>query len=287
MIVDAHHHIWRYEPGSMAWLDKDMRAELAPLRRDFSAEELRGLLEANGIDGTVLVQADDTLADTRSMLEVAKHNDFVLGIVGWVPLEDTQATEAQLSVYAGEPKIRGFRHLRILVDPDPDWMIRPAILDSLRLVAERGYVYDYTNSTFHHLEHVCTLAEKIPSLKVIVNHLGKPAVQAGEWEPWAGLMARAAQFPNVYVKLSGLTNLATRPITNGTREQFQPYVDYLIDHFGPNRLIIASNWPPSVLATDYTTTWSDTKDLIAHLPATERAAILGENAMHVYGLSKV
>lgn len=279
MIVDAHHHLWRYRTGTRPWLDA--RAELAVLRRDFLGDRLAEHLRANGIDRTVIIQAADTVDDTTFMIEAAHAHPFIAGIVAWAPLDDPRATEAQLERYAGEPRIKGFRHL-IIFDPDPNWCLRPTVIASLRLVADRGYTWDSTATIPAHLEQVASIAKLIPNLKQVIDHLGKPAASEGLWEPWAGLMARAAAYPNVYVKLSGLANVAT--LANATAEQFGPYVDHVLEHFGPQRVMIASNWPVSNIGSPYDETWSATRALIARLPAADRAEILGGTATRFYNL---
>lgn len=279
MIVDAHHHLWRYRPGFKPWLDA--RDQLASLRRDFLGDELAELLRTNGVDRSVIIQAADSLEDTAFMVEAACAHPFITGIVAWAPLDDPRATEKQLDEFAKEPKIKGFRHL-IIFEPDPDWNIRPKVLESLQLVAERGYTWDSTATIPRHLEHVSAVAEEIPHLKQVIDHLGKPAATEGTWEPWAALMARAASYPNVHVKLSGLSNVAT--LANASTEQFQPYVDHVLAHFGPQRVMMASNWPVSNLGADYAATWKQTVALIAHLDAAQRASVMGETAVRFYGL---
>jgi L-fuconolactonase len=279
LIVDAHHHLWRYRAGTRPWLDA--RSELAGLRRDFLAPELAAHLQANGIDRTVIVQAADSLEDTAFMLEAARANPFIAGVVAWAPLAEPRAAAAQLDRYAGEPLVKGLRHL-IIFDPDPDWCVRPGVIESLRLVAEHGLCWDSTATIPAHLEAVAILAERIPTLKQVIDHLGKPAASERRWEPWASLMARAAQSPNVYVKLSGLANVAT--LATASAAEFRPYVEHVLEHFGPRRVMIASNWPVSNLAADYGPTWQATLELIAGLPPGDRAEILGGTAERFYRL---
>ncbi|MBV8600964.1 MAG: amidohydrolase family protein [Candidatus Eremiobacteraeota bacterium] len=279
MIVDAHHHLWRYKPGFKPWLEA--REQMAPLRRDFLGDELDALARENGVDRTVIVQAGDNLEDTAFMVESARRHRFIGGVVGWAPLDDPRATERALDAYAGEPEVKGFRHM-IIWEPDPDWLVRPSVLESLALVAERGYTWDSTATIVRHLEHANTVSERIPALKHVIDHLGKPAAAEGIWEPWASLMKRAAQHPNVYVKLSGILNVAT--LSNPTKAQLQPYVDYVIETFGPRRVMIGSNWPVSNLGADYKTTWAQTVAMLDGLSATERAAVMGETATGFYGL---
>lgn len=280
MIVDAHHHLWRYRPGQTPWLDA--RNELGPLRRDYLGGELAEHLRANGIARSVIVQSVDATRDTEFMRAAAREHDFIAGIVAWVPLEDPAATAKQLGRYAREPAIKGFRHL-ILFEPDPDWSIRPNVLTSLRLVADAGYTWDASVATPRHLEHVATIAERIPHLAQVIDHLGKPPAAESVWEPWASLMARAATYPNVCVKLSGLLNVAT--LANPLPHQLQPYVDHVLHCFGARRTMIASNWPVSELGAGYTATWQATLGMLAGLEAHDREQVLGASAARFYRLS--
>ena len=279
MVVDAHHHLWRYRPGFKEWLDRDER--MAPLRRDFLGKDLKRLILENGVDRTVIVQAHDSLAESAFMIDCAHKDSFIAGIVAWAPLNDPRATEKALDAYDRAPKVKGFRHL-IIWDPDQDWLVRPSVLESLALLAERGYTWDSTATTPRHLEHVYTVSERIPKLMQAIDHLGKPAASRGEWEPWASLMRRASELPNVYVKLSGFLNAAT--LANASTEQFRPYVDFVLEHFGPQRVMIASNWPVCLLGADYATTWSQTLDLISGVDDAGRADVLGGTATRFYGL---
>jgi len=271
--------LWRYRPGFKAWLDGDDR--LAPLRKDFLGGDLAKLIRKNGVDRTVIVQAHDSLEETAFMIDCAHQHSFIAGVVGWAPLADPKATEGALAIYERAPKVKGFRHL-IIWDPDEDFLVRPCVLESLALVAERGYTWDSTATTTRHLEHVSTVSERIPDLMHVIDHLGKPAASRGEWEPWASLMERAAQFPNVHVKLSGFLNAAT--LANATAEQFRPYVEFVLEHFGPQRVMIASNWPVCLLGADYATTWSQTLELIGGLDEAARAEVLGGTATRFYAL---
>ena len=278
-MIDAHHHLWKYKPGFKPWLEA--RPELAPLRRDFLGAELAELIRRNGVDRTVIIQAMDSLAESAFMIDAAYTHSFIAGIVAWAPLDDPKATEKALETYAKAPKVKGFRHL-IIWDPDPDWLVRPGVLESFALLAERGYTWDATATIPRHLEHVSTVAERTPELRQVIDHLGKPAATEGKWEPWASLMRRAAEHPNVYVKLSGFLNAAT--LANATPEQFRPYVDHVLEHFGPRRVMIASNWPVSNLGADYATTWAQTLALIAELDEDEKSEVLGGTAARFYGL---
>lgn len=279
MIVDAHHHFWRYVRGREAWLDE--RADFAPLRRNFLGPDLAPHLRTNGVDRTVIVQASNSVEDTAFMVAAAKECPFIAGIVGWLPLDDPKATEKQLEIYVQDPKIKGVRHL-ILIDPDPNWGVRPKVIESMRLIAERGYTWDSNAGTPAHLEHVVMLAEKIPHLKQVIDHLGKPVVGEGMGQPWTALMTRVAAYPNVCVKLSGIGHLTT--VADAAKNPLQPFVDHVIASFGAERVMIASNWPVSELWADYTQTWKATLAMLAPCSSRERDEILGRTAARFYGL---
>ncbi|MBV8355753.1 MAG: amidohydrolase, partial [Candidatus Eremiobacteraeota bacterium] len=250
---------------------------------DFTGEELAENIRRAGVDRTVIVQAGDNVEDAAFMAEQARRFPFIAGIVGWLPLDDPRATERQLETYATNPKIKGFRHM-IIWEADADWLVRPTVLESLRLVAERGLSWDTTATNTRHLEHVSTLAQRVPALRQVIDHLGKPEASTGRWEPWASLMARAASHPNVSVKLSGLYNVFTN--ATASAGEFRPYVEHVLEHFGPRRVMIASNWPPSLLGDDYPALWRKTVAFIENLAPEDRDAILGATATHFYRLTE-
>ena len=280
MIVDAHHHLWRYKTGFKTWLED--RDELASLRRDFLGDELAGMLRENGVDRTVVVQAEDSLDDSRFMIDAARAHSFIAGIVAWAPLDDPAATDSALDAYARETKVKGLRHM-YLWDPDPDWLVRPNVLESLALVAARGYAWDNTAVTARHLEHVCTVAGRVPALRQVIDHLGKPPVIAGLWEPWASLMKRASEFPNVHVKLSAPLKV-TEVADSTTIAQCRRYVYHVLEHFGAQRVMVASNWPVCNVFADYATTWSQMLDLVRGLDSIDQAFVMGATATGFYNL---
>jgi L-fuconolactonase len=196
-------------------------------------------------------------------------------------MTDPRATERTLNSYAREPKIRGLRHM-FLWDPDPDWLVRSKVVESLRLAAARGYTWDSPATTPRHLENVCIVAERIPELAHVIDHMGKPPVIEGGWEPWASLMKRAASYPSVHVKLSAPLKVAT--VTRVPDEQLRRYVDHVLEHFGPERVMIASNWPVSNVFADYGATWRQMTGLVAGLDASQRAAVMGGTATRFYKL---
>ncbi|GAA4342179.1 amidohydrolase family protein [Microbacterium rhizosphaerae] len=278
VVIDAHQHVWDLEQVSYPWLTP----ETGILRRTYAIEELIPDLDACGVDATILVQAADSVEDTRWMQRVAARHPRVAGIVGWVPLEDPARAADLLDDYASDPRIVGIRHL-IHNEPDGDWLVRPAVQDGLALLAERGLTFDVVAVNERHLRHVSTIAKNHPSLRLVIDHLGKPPIAAGEWMPWAGALAEAAEGPNVYAKLSGLNTAAA---AGWAARDLAPYVDHAFEVFGAERLMYGGDWPVTLLAGDYRSVWQATAELLAERSEAERAAVLGGTAASFYRIDE-
>jgi L-fuconolactonase len=274
VIIDAHQHFWNLERVSYPWLTD----ELAPIHRTIEEPELEPQLVAAGIDRTVLVQSMDSIEDSDFMLAVADRWPRVGAVVGWVPLTAPDEAARELDRRAADARFVGVRHL-IHNEPDEDWLLRPEVHDGLALLAERGLSFDVVAVTPRHLEHVPVIAEQHPALQIVIDHLAKPPIAARAWQPWATLLGRAAEHPNVHAKISGL-NTAAAP--DWTAKDLQPYVDHAVAVFGSNRLMYGGDWPISTLAGDYAGVWSATQELLAGLERTDRDRILGGTAQTVY-----
>ena len=281
-IIDAHQHFWNLERVSYPWLT----AAGGPICRNFEPPELIPQLAAAGVDATVLVQAMDSAEDTAYMLEQAGRHPFIAAVVGWVPLDRPDEAAAALDGYLdrepgpGGTRLTGIRHL-IHEEPDPDWLLRDAVIDGLRVLAERDVAFDVV-AQVQHLRHVPVLAGRVPGLRMVIDHLGKPEIAAGRWEPWASLLRAAAECPGVCAKISGLGTEAN-PET-WTAADLQRYVDHAIDIFGPGRLMFGSDWPVSTLAGGYAKVWTETGKVLAGLSPGGRAEIYGGTAQRFYKL---
>jgi L-fuconolactonase len=276
--VDAHQHVWDPARADYPWTP-----ELDRLRRPFDHADVVAEQAEVGVGATVLVQAADNLDDTANMLRVARAHPQVAGVVAWVPLDDPAAAARLLDGWhrAAEPVV-GVRHL-VHREADPDWLLRPQVQDGLAVVAERGLTFDVCAETVPLLRHVPTLAERHPELSLVVDHLGKPPIRAHGWQPWADLLAVAAEVPNVTAKLSGL-NTAADP-ARWSSADFQPYVDHALEVFGPYRLLYGGDWPFALLAADsYTQIWAGIRGCLDGLNPEQLRAVLGDTARRVYGL---
>lgn len=271
--IDAHLHLWRLAPGRYPWLGP----QLGELYRSFDAHEARAELTTAGFGGAVLVQAEDSSADTRFMLEVAEANPWVLGVVGWVPLDDPAAAERALAELARHPRLCGIRHL-VHDDPRDGFLELPAVRRSLRLVADAGLAFDVPDAWPRHLGRARALASELPQLTVVIDHLAKPPLGSADFADWAAELRRVAALPNTAAKVSGLR----MPGVPFTADALRPAWQVALDAFGPHRLLYGSDWPMTLPAGGYAPTWHVMEQLIGDLSASERASILGGTAARVY-----
>jgi L-fucono-1,5-lactonase len=277
--VDAHQHFWSLAEVDYPWLAP---SQWGPLRRDFRPEDLEPLLRAAGITHTITVQAADSFADTDAMLARAEGHDWIAAVTGWVPLLEPHSAERALERYCRHPAFRGVRHL-VHDEPDPDWLLYGPVRRSLALLAECGVVFEIPAAFPRHLVHVPALAEELPELAIVIDHLGKPPIRSGELEPWASQLASAASYPNVYAKVSGLNTTADP--AQWSAEDLGPFVDVALREFGPDRLMFGSDWPVCLMAGDYERVWTETLRTLGDQAPAARDAVLGGTATTVYGLT--
>jgi L-fuconolactonase len=283
VIVDAHHHFWSYGTYQTSWMGAPPYAGdpvFLPLRRSFQPADLKPELNAAAIKHTIAVEAADGKAENEALLARARAHDWVAGVVGWVPLDLPNEAERMLDALADERAFVGVRHL-VNVEPDPDWVVRRAVLDGLKVLAGRGLTFDYVGILPRLLEDVPVLAQGIPNLRIVIDHLGKPPIVGRGFEPWGSLLARAARMPNVFAKISGLD---AGQSDRWTAADIAPYVDHALELFGPDRLMFGSDWPVAILRGGYAKVWHETNVALAALSRDERERILGGTAVDVYRL---
>lgn len=278
-IVDAHHHVWDLAVRDQDWITGP---RLAPIRRDFSLADLAADARRTELRATVLVQTVTVPEETPEFLTLAARSDLVAGVVGWTDLTAPDVADrlAALREAPGGRHLVGIRH-QVQAEPDPEWLLRPDVARGLTAVAEAGLVYDLVVLP-HQLPACAKAAAAHPELTFVLDHLGKPAIAAGELSPWtAGLRALAA-LPNTTAKLSGLVTEADWE--RWTAADLRPYTEEALELYGPDRLMFGSDWPVCRLAASYETVLETVQELTDHLTPTERAAIFSGTALHVYGL---
>lgn len=277
MIIDAHQHFWNFSAVAYRW----PTAAEAPIYRDIEAPELAGLLAEAGVDRTVAVQADNSYADTEYLLATAHAHPFVAGVVGWVPLDRPDEAARKLEEFGRDPRFRGVRHL-IHNEPDPNWVVREEVLEGLRALAAAGFPFDVVAEYPLHLEHVPLISERVPGLRMVIDHLAKPPIRERRRAGWIEQLTAAAENPNVFAKISGLNTAAHRE--RWRAEDLQPYIDDALRLFGPQRLMFGSDWPVANLAGDYLKVWRESNRALAGCSPEERAAIFGGTAARFYRL---
>ncbi len=278
ILIDAHQHFWNLERVAYPWLNPSHGI----LNTTYAPSDLEPHLKVAGIVGTVLVQAANGFEDTRAMLEIADQTSWVKAVVGWIPLTEPKIAEVALEALTENSKLRGVRHL-IHDEPDPDYLLKPTVLETLKILASRGLCFDVVGVLPRHLEVVAMVAAQIPNLKLVIDHLCKPPIAAKGWQPWADLLERASEFSNVYAKISGLNTAADW--CTWTADDLEPYVDHAFQCFGAERLMFGSDYPVAILAGDYAKVWIETKVLLEKLTIDQKAQILGGTAARFYGLT--
>lgn len=274
--IDTHHHFWNLTEVDYPWLTP----AAGIIYGLYDPAMLEPQVKAAGVDKTVIVQSADNYADTASMLVHSDYHDWIGGVVGWVNLLDPEEADKRLDAFKKHPKFRGIRHL-IHGESDGDWIVQDVVIESLNILAKHGLTYDVVPVFPNHLKHVPTLAERVPNLKMVIDHLAKPPV-GQTTSLWFEQMQAAAQSPNVYAKMSGLFDKAEWTIAD-----IKPYTDFIIEQFGVNRIMFGSDWPVSINngVSTYASVWDNSHKLVAGLSQAEQDAIFGGTAMEFYRLS--
>jgi L-fuconolactonase len=282
--IDAHHHLWSYSAAEYGWIDEEMAA----LRRDFLPDDLKVAMASAGIDGTIAVQARQSLDETRWLLDLADATDEggspIRGVVGWAPIagEDFPGV---MEEFDGRAKLKGLRHV-IQDERDPHYILREDFNSGIRSMVGSGLVYEILIFE-RHLEDAITFVDEHPRQSFVLDHIAKPPIAAGQLEPWAARMIELGRRPNVCCKLSGMVTEAdwrADPVRARSLATLKPYLDIAVEAFGPSRLMAGSDWPVCLLATEYAQWFELLSSYFAAFSETERAAIFGGTAIEVYQL---
>jgi L-fuconolactonase len=274
VIVDAHHHFWRYDPVQYGWIGDSM----ARLRRDFLPEDLAKEIAAAGVDAVVSVQARQIVEETEQLLKYAEGNAFIAGVVGWAPLVDP-GIEKDLERFAARPKLKAMRH--VLQDEDASYMLRDDFNRGVAALARHGLAYDVLIYE-RQLPQAIEFVDRHPGHRFILDHIAKPRIREGILEPWRANLRRLAERPNVWCKVSGMVTEAD--FKAWTEAQLQPYLEATLEAFGPRRLMLGSDWPVCLAACEYGRWVSIVRRFAGRLSKAEQERILGGTAAEAYRL---
>lgn len=275
MRIDAHQHFWNFDPLRDAWITEDMKT----IRRDFLPADLESELNAAGIHGSVAVQADQSEAETGYLVNLAAQHDFIKGVVGWIDLT-TPGLAARLEQFSRHKVLKGFRHV-LQGEADRRYMLREDFCRGIGALQPFGFTYDILIHE-DQLPFIPEFVRRFPGQPFVIDHLAKPKIKAREIESWKRNIRTVAQYENVYCKVSGMT---TEADWQGWRkEDFDPYLDVVVESFGIKRLLFGSDWPVCLLAGTYRQTLDIVDDYFAAFSREEKESLFGNNAVSFYRL---
>jgi L-fuconolactonase len=275
MKIDAHQHFWQYNAVRHSWITEEMSL----LKRDFMPGDLDDERKVNNIDATIAVQADQSEEETVFLLQLARRNSSIAGVVGWVDLCSPHVAK-RLKHFSQFDKLCGFRHIA-QDEPDDRFLVRPDFLRGVALLHEFRYTYDILIYP-EQLPAAVELVAHFPEQKFVIDHIAKPEIKARSRSGWAVLMQNLAARPNVYCKLSGLVTEADWK--SWKKEDFRPYLDIVFGAFGPKRLMFGSDWPVCLLAASYQQVLEIIEDYVKDCAADIKDKIFGGNAADFYQL---
>lgn len=273
--IDAHHHLWRYTPQDYGWIDDTMQV----LRRDFLSADLKAAMRSAGVDGTIAVQARQTLAETHWLLDLADENEEIRGVTGWAPIAGAEFPGV-MEEFDGRAKLKALRHV-IQGERDENYILREDFNSGIRALEGSGLVYEILIYE-RHLPQTLEFVDRHPNQVFVLDHLAKPLIAGGVLEPWAARMRELGRRDHVWCKVSGMVTEANWKAW--TPETLKPYLDVAVEAFGPARLMAGSDWPVCLVACSYPRWWEVLREYFSGFSQTEQQSIFGENAIEVYGL---
>ena len=273
MRIDSHQHLWIYNQQDYGWISD----ELSKIQRNFEPNDLLRELKANQFDGSIAVQARQSLEETEWLLSLADKNDFIKGVVGWVDLRSDKL-ESQLLTFSKNRKFVGVRHV-VQDEPNDQFVLEEDFLDGISLLSKYNLTYDILVFE-HQLPASIKMVEKFPQQKFVIDHIAKPRVKESILSPWKENIEIMAQHPNVYCKLSGMITEANWH--DWSENDFTKYLDVVFESFGPDRLMFGSDWPVCKLAGTYSDTVNLVEKYTAVLSEKSAQSIMGKNALDFY-----
>ncbi|WP_182867699.1 amidohydrolase family protein [Rhodopirellula sp. JC639] len=276
MLIDSHHHLWKYFAQQYPWISDQMSV----LRHDFWTDELKTLADENGIDGFVSVQARQSLEETETLLALAESEPLIKGVVGWVDFASDQIT-AQLDRFADQGKLKGLRHV-VQDEPDDRFILGADFNRGIRELAGRDLVYDVLIFA-RQLEPSIEFVRTHDDIPMVLDHIAKPTIKDGRVDAqWESQIRQIAALPNLACKFSGVVTEVVDSCWD--IETVRPYWDIVLDAFGPSRLMYGSDWPVCLLRTHYDHWLETVRSLAGELSSDEQEQFFGGTAKRIYHL---
>lgn len=273
MRIDAHQHFWQYDPDRHRWINDEMSA----IRRDFFPGDLATILKTLQIDGTIAVQADETVVETTFLLDLAAKNDFIKAVVGWTDLHSLEL-EKTLYNFKGIEKLAGFRCV-MQGAPDEKYLRNDLFANNLKKLAEHGYTYDLL--VYHNqLPALISMTEKLPDNQMILDHVGKPDIRNNQFQTWKEQIKILAKHPGIYCKLSGMVTEAD--YSKWTYDDLLPYLETSAEYFGIDRICFGSDWPVCLVAGSYNKVYEVIEKFVHQLSKSDQEKIFGLNTLQFY-----
>jgi L-fuconolactonase len=274
MKLDSHQHFWRYDEGAYPWIPK-----ATPLHRDWLPADLASLQHPLGLDGSVAVQARQTMEESRWLLTLAKHEPRIKAVIGWVDLQSPDV-DVQLAELSKHPRFRGVRHV-VQDERDPEFMQRRTFRRGSAKLLTHGLTYDILIYA-RQLPSAITLVREFPRQPFVLDHIAKPEIKAGQLETWGRDLREIAKAPNVTCKVSGLVTEADHVAWKPA--DLRPYLDVVFECFGPERLMWGSDWPVCLLAAPYESVLKVIEEYTRQMTEVERRAVFGGTCARFYGV---
>ena len=275
MIIDSHHHFWKYDPVEYDWIDDSMKK----IRADFLPDDLKLTIQEANVDGVISVQARQSLEETDWLIGLANQNNFIKGVVGWLPMFQKDI-EGYLEKYSEEKLLKGVRHV-IQGEPDPAFMLRKDFNHGIALLKKYSLVYDIL-VVERQLPNTIRFVDQHPDQVFVLDHIAKPLIGSNELSPWKENIQELARRENVNCKISGMVTEAD--YQKWTTSQLLPYFEVILEAFGPDRLLFGSDWPVCLVATSYKNWMKLVQKNITSLSEIEQLKIMGRNATRLYQL---
>jgi L-fuconolactonase len=273
--IDAHQHFWNFDPVRDSWINDEM----AIIQRDFTPQDLQTKLEENNLDGSVLVQCDQSEKENEFLLEHANNFDFIKGVVGWVDLQSDDV-EDRLAYYHSFNKMKGFRHI-LQGEAERGMMLRPAFMKGISKLKNFDFTYDiliYPDQ----IQYIGEFVKAFPDQKFVIDHIAKPNIKEKNIVEWKKGMEALAEYPNLYCKISGMVTEADWK--NRGKDDCNPYMDVIVSSFGTKRIMFGSDWPVCLVAASYQQTMEIVSNYFSSFTETEQQDFFGLNAINFYNL---